>query len=106
MVSAPVLLVFYTRFIIMMVVGRSVRWDAQPRDDRGVAWTEALDRMRLPALTGVAWLAAAAILGGATLRWSASLLPGLLLGRAVCGMDQLSDAGTGVPEVGVVPDRG
>ncbi len=29
MVSAPILLVFYTRFILMMLLGRTVRWDAQ-----------------------------------------------------------------------------
>ena len=79
MVSAPVLLVFYTRFILMMLFGRTVQWDAQPRDDRGVSWGEALHRMRLPGAVGLVWLAAASILGGATLRWSATLLPGLLL---------------------------
>ena len=40
MVSAPILLVFYTRFILMMLLGRTVRWDPQPRDDRGVSWAE------------------------------------------------------------------
>jgi membrane glycosyltransferase len=70
---------FYTRFIVMMVLGRSVQWDAQPRDDRGVPWAEAWRGMRLPFLTGVVWLALAVCLRGATLRWSATLLPGLLL---------------------------
>ena len=79
MVSAPVLLVFYTRFIAMMVLGRAVRWDAQPRDDRGVSWTEAWQRMRLPLLTGLAWLAASSAVGGAVLHWSLSLVPGLLV---------------------------
>ena len=79
MVTAPLLLMFYTRFIIMMVVGRSIRWEAQPRDDRGVSWAEAAHRMRLPLLTGVAWLASATAAGGPALGWSASLIPGLLL---------------------------
>ena len=79
MVTAPVLLVFYTRFIGMMVLGLSVRWDAQPRDDRGVAWAEAWARMKMPTLVGLVWLAGAAAAGKATLEWSASLLPGLLI---------------------------
>jgi membrane glycosyltransferase len=79
MVTAPVLLVFYTRFILMMLLGRTVQWDAQPRDDRGVSWTEALHRMRIPFIVGLGWLVASAALGGATWRWSATLLPGLLL---------------------------
>ena len=79
MVTAPVLLVFYTRFILMMILGRSVRWDAQPRDDRGVGWGEAFDRMRLPGVVGLAWLFAAGVVGGVVLDWSESLIPGLLV---------------------------
>ena len=79
MVTAPVLLLFYTRFIIMMVLGRTVQWDAQPRDDRGVSWSEGAQRMRLPAVTGLVWLAIASGIGGAVLHWSETLIPGLLL---------------------------
>ena len=79
MVSAPVLQVFYTLFISKMLVGQSVRWDAQPRDDRGLTWAEAAARMRPPLLVALVWLAAAYAVGGATLGWSATLLPGLLL---------------------------
>ena len=86
MVTAPVLLVFYTRFIVMMLLGRTVRWDAQPRDDRGVSWAEALNRMRVPCLVGLVWLVASSALGGTTWRWSTTLVPGLLLAVpfAVC----------------------
>jgi membrane glycosyltransferase len=79
MVSAPILLVFYTRFIGMMLLGRAVQWDAQPRDDRGVAWGEAAQRMRLPMIVGVVWLAGASMAGGTPLHWALSLVPGLLL---------------------------
>ncbi len=79
MVSAPVLLVFYTYFIATMLLGRTVSWDAQPRDDRGVSWAEGMRRMRLPTLTGLAWLALASAAGGAALHWSLALVPGLLL---------------------------
>ena len=79
MVTAPVLLVFYTRFIVQMVLGWSVQWNAQPRDDRGISLSEATDRLRLPMVIGASWLVLAAIAGDATLRWAATLLPGLLL---------------------------
>lgn len=79
MVTAPVLLLFYTRFITMMLLGRTVRWDAQPRDDRGVSWQEATGFLRLPLLTGFMWLAAALAIGGPALHWSLALIPGLLL---------------------------
>ena len=83
MISAPILLLFYTRFITAMLLGRSVRWDAQPRDDRGLSWSEAWRRMRLPFMTGLVWLVGAAALGGAALGWSATLIPGLLLATPV-----------------------
>ena len=83
MVSAPVLLLFYTRFIAAMLLGSSVRWDPQPRDDRGLSWSEAWCRMRLPFMAGLAWLVGATALGGAALGWSATLIPGLLLATPV-----------------------
>ena len=93
MVSAPILLVFYTRFILMMLLGRTVRWDAQPRDDRGVSWGEASLRMRLPAMAGVVWLAGLSVIGGAPLHWSLSLLPGLLLAIPAAVWTSLTAAG-------------
>jgi membrane glycosyltransferase len=77
MVIAPVMLVFYTRYVVLMVLGRSVQWDAQARDDRGVSWAEAWRRMRFPAVIAAAWLAGLSVVGGATLGWALSLLLGL-----------------------------
>ncbi len=77
MVIAPVMLVFYAGYVVLMVLGRSVQWDAQARDDRGVSWSEAWRRMRLPALVAAAWLAGLSVVGGATLGWALSLLLGL-----------------------------
>jgi len=79
MVSAPVQAVLYTRFITMMLCGRTVRWTAQPRDDRGVSWSEAWQALCYPAVVGAVWLAGASALGGPALAWSATLVPGLLL---------------------------
>ena len=79
MVSAPILLMFYTRFIGMMLLGRTVQWDPQPRDDRGVSWSEAALRMRMPTVVGLVWLLGLSLVGGAALHWSLSLLPGLLV---------------------------
>ncbi len=83
MVSAPVLLLFYTRFIAAMLSGKTVQWDAQSRDDRGISWSEAWRRMRLPFTAGLLWLVGAAAIGGSALSWSATLIPGLLLATPV-----------------------
>jgi membrane glycosyltransferase len=77
MVICPVMLMFYTRYVVMMLLGRAVQWDAQPRDDRGVSWAEAWRRMRLPAIAGTAWLAGLSMVGGPPLAWALSLIAGL-----------------------------
>ena len=77
-VVSPLLVVSYAGFVFDVLLGRSVRWEAQPRDDRGVTWREALTRMRGSAVLGAAWLAALPLLPAAVAGWSAPLLVGLL----------------------------
>ncbi len=77
LLAGPVSLVFYTMFVASTLAGRVVRWDAQPRDDRGVAWGEAWGRLGLP--LGLAAGAGLLLLGAAP-AVAATLLPGLLLG--------------------------
>ena len=77
LLAGPVSLVFHTRFVASTLAGQIVRWDAQPRDDRGLGWREAWDRLGLP-LTAAAGLVAAALPWAPAL--AATLLPGLLLG--------------------------
>ena len=77
MLAGPVSMVFYTMFVATTLVGRVVRWDAQPRDDRGLSWSEAWSRLGLP--LGVALCVGLAVLGASPVA-AATLLPGLLLG--------------------------
>jgi membrane glycosyltransferase len=79
LVITSVLITFYTRFVADLLRGASVRWDPQPRDDRGLSWAEAWTRLRLPTLVGAAWLAILSFLDVGLLLWCAPLLFGLLL---------------------------
>lgn len=79
LVISAVLIMFYTRFIGALLAGSSVRWTAQPRDDRGLCWGEAAGRLMLPTLVGVVWLAMLAWADEALLLWSLPLAAGLLL---------------------------
>lgn len=75
---SALLIVAYSRYVLDLLCGRTVRWDAQPRDDRGVSWAEGWLRMRLPALVGLAWLVALPLLPHGVRGWSLPLLLGLL----------------------------
>ena len=73
---SALLMAAYTKFVFDLLCGRSVRWDAQPRDDRGVSWHEAWMRLRGPTLAGGAWLLALPLLPWAVALWSLPLLAG------------------------------
>ncbi len=78
LVVSAVLILFYTQYVLGLVLGQSVRWTSQPRDDRGVSWAEGWLRFRGAALAGLAWVAALAAADGALLAWCAPLAFGLL----------------------------
>ena len=76
---SPVLTLFYTWFVLAMLSGQSVRWDTQPRDDRGLQWSEAWARLRVPTKAGALWLLALGCAGPGAVAWAAPLWAGLLL---------------------------
>ena len=79
LVISAVLIAFYTRFVFALLAGSSVRWDAQPRDDRGLSWSEASHKLMLPTVLGLVWLTLLLSCQGPLLLWSLPLLAGLLL---------------------------
>jgi membrane glycosyltransferase len=54
---APVMMLFQTLFVVTTFLGRSVIWDTQPRDDRGLRWREGLRHHGWQSLIGLAWAA-------------------------------------------------
>ncbi len=79
LVVTAVLITLYTRYIVDLLLGATVCWDAQPRDDRGLSWREAWTRLRQPTLVGAVWFGVLAWSSPALLLPSAPLLFGLLL---------------------------
>jgi membrane glycosyltransferase len=52
---APVMMLFQTLSVASTLFGRSVIWEAQPRDDRGLGWGEAVRRLGWHSLIGFTW---------------------------------------------------
>jgi membrane glycosyltransferase len=52
---APVMMLFQTLSVGLTLLGRSVVWEAQPRDDRGIGWREGLRRVGWHTLLGLGW---------------------------------------------------
>ena len=78
MLMAPVMMLIHTEFIARILCGRAVGWAAQPRDDRGVAWSVALRRHFWHVAIGIAALVA--LLWGAPgyLPWVMPVIGGLM----------------------------
>ena len=73
------LIVLYTRYVVALLLGQTVRWDAQPRDNRGVSWSEGWLRLRGTLLVGLGWLLLLTQTNPAMLAWCAPLVFGLLM---------------------------
>jgi len=73
------LIMFYTQYVAALLLGQAVRWDAQPRDDRGVSWAEGWLRLRGTLFVGVGWFLILLQASLALLAWCAPLLFGLTL---------------------------
>ena len=77
-VLSPLLIMAYTRYLVELICGKAVRWDAQPRDDRGVGWHEAWLRTRLCVFTGLGWALLLPAMPLELRLWAMPLLLGLL----------------------------
>jgi membrane glycosyltransferase len=64
---APLRLWFHCKFVLLTLLGRQIKWNAQARNSE-TGWAEAVDQHGLATLLAVSWMAAA-ISWNATLAW-------------------------------------
>lgn len=104
---APIRMLFYSRFVLATLLGRTVQWRGQQRDDYGVAWRDAIVRhaggMLGAAAFGLALLHAAP----AYCAWLAPVLVPLLLAAPVSVWTSRATLGRRARSLGlfVVPEE-
>jgi membrane glycosyltransferase len=76
---APVLMLLHTRFVAMILMGGSVDWMAQPRDDQAVSWRTALARHGPHMAAGLLWAALIYAFAPDFLPWILPIAVGLAL---------------------------
>jgi membrane glycosyltransferase len=76
---APMMMLFQTFFIVTTLIGRSVSWDAQARDDRGLSWREGTIRHIGQTIFGAIWGLIVLAVAPDFLWWLSPVLAGLLL---------------------------
>jgi len=80
MLLAPSMMMFHSTFVAQTLLGRSVSWNAQDRNERGVTFKEAFRRQKWHLALGVAWGAAMLYLAPQFFWWLTPVLVGLLGG--------------------------
>ncbi|MEJ2756607.1 MAG: glucans biosynthesis glucosyltransferase MdoH, partial [Gammaproteobacteria bacterium] len=76
---APLMMCFHAFFVLCVLLGFDVKWDAQPREGRIVGWREAWQRCYPLTLIAVIWTALTAHFSALFLYWLSPVLLGMLL---------------------------
>lgn len=79
MILAPVRMLFHAKFVFLTLVGKSVQWGPQTREDEETTWREAWYHHRAGTLLAVAWAALVAWYNPTYLIWLAPIIIALLL---------------------------
>lgn len=77
--QAPVLAVLHSKFVLLTLLGRKVKWTVQERDDVGTRWSDAVRVHLGTTLIGVTWWFVAANYAPDLLPWLAPVVGGMAL---------------------------
>jgi membrane glycosyltransferase len=98
---APVMMLFHAAFVATILLGRSVGWGAQPRDDRGVSWTAAARRHATHTAIGVGWGAAIFHWAPEFLYWIGPVAIGLILAVPLNVLSSRASVGVAARKLGL-----
>ncbi len=76
---APIMMLYHSRFVLLTLMGKKVRWNAQVRTDDGISLWDAIRCHGLQMLIGILVTALLAYYSPELLPWASPLLLGLLL---------------------------
>jgi membrane glycosyltransferase len=98
---APMMMMFHTAFVSRVLLGASVGWNTQSRDERGVSWPEALRRHGMHSAIGLAWTVAIGWLAPGFLVWIAPVALGLVLSVPLCVLSSRRPLGIRLGRMGL-----
>jgi membrane glycosyltransferase len=98
---APVMMLFQTLAIAATLVGRSIIWEAQPRDDRGLGWREALRRLGWHSLVGLTWAVGVWLVAPDFFWWLTPIWLGLALALPLAVWSSRRSLGLALKRIGL-----
>jgi membrane glycosyltransferase len=78
LLTTPGALLSSAAYVVTTLTGKVVRWDAQPRSDRGMCWGEAWSRFGWQATLGAVWGLVLLAREPALFAWAAPIVAGLV----------------------------
>jgi membrane glycosyltransferase len=76
---APIRMLFHTRYVLLALLGRAVRWTSPPREDAETPWLEALRRHAGDTLLGIGWAGGVYWLNPGFLWWLLPIVGSLIV---------------------------
>ena len=80
---APIMMFYHSYFVLSVLIGHKVRWDAQAREGRMVPWKDAFVYTRWMTLLATIWGAVTAWYTPTLFFWLLPVLTGMFIGAAV-----------------------
>jgi membrane glycosyltransferase len=90
---APSMMLFHTSFVVTILAGHPVAWNAQDRGDRGITFREAFSRHKWHVLLALVWGATIVFIAPRYIWWMSPILIGLLLSVPLTMLTSLASAG-------------
>ena len=101
-VVAPLMMMYHTRFVLEIALGRDVHWGAQPREGRQVSWIEAWRHTLGITLIGAVWATATLLLSPSFFLWLTPIFAGLLLAAPLVRWTSSVSAGQALKSRGLL----
>ena len=101
LVFSTVLIVLYAGYVLDLIRGRTVRWESQARDNRGLSWAEGWLRFRGTTAVGVLLAIAMGWSSPVLLAWCMPILAGLVLSVPAIVLSSRLDAGRAARAAGL-----
>ena len=98
---APLMMFYHSYFVVSVLVGHSVKWEAQEREGRKVPWRIAIKHTQLLSCIAIVWGTTTFYFTPSLFMWLLPVLVGMVLAAPVIRLTSSEGAGIALRERGV-----
>lgn len=80
---APLMMLFHSYFVLNVLAGKSVKWEAQAREGRMIPWKQAIKFSVIPSVIGITWATVTALYAQTLFFWLLPVFSGLVLATPI-----------------------